>query len=174
MDKISTPQKFFLNRDAVRVAIEAFKIRKTIDIVVEMLGEEMLGEEITPNEAMLPPSSIRANMELVMVNTNQNKIVPVAARGVPAFGGSSDVPIVRAEVSPDQSSLAEEVTESLKRKTSWLAQEPSTVPTETINKKRRLVKDSELVPSWKETSSSLPSKKSSTNKVGKCKGRECL
>lgn len=58
------PQNFSLNRDVVRVAVEAFKTRKTMKVVVEMLGDES-----TPTETMPPPPSIRANMELAVIST---------------------------------------------------------------------------------------------------------
>lgn len=40
MEKISTPQNFSLNRDAIQSAVEAFKTQKVMDVVTEMSGVE--------------------------------------------------------------------------------------------------------------------------------------
>lgn len=57
----------------------------------------------------------------------------------------------------------------MKRKNSRLAQESSTISAGTINKKRRLVKESELVLSHKRTTSSLSRKKPSLDGAGRGK-----
>lgn len=75
MDKISTLQNFSLNRNAIRVAIETFKMRKTMDVVVEMLGNEPTLTQIPP-----PLTSIEANLELALVDTNQTKVIPCHGR----------------------------------------------------------------------------------------------
>lgn len=140
-----------------------------MDVMVEMLGVEPISAQAVP-----PLSSAGANMKLALISSDQNKVVPVIAGGAPALGGSSEVAIVREAVSPDRSSLLEEVVESLKQKNSWLNQETTTIAIRMTNKKRRLVKESELVSSRKGTLSSLPLRKSSLNKESKGKGKESL
>lgn len=53
-----------------------------------------------------------------MVSTGQFEVEPSAARGAPASGGEPSVPIMRAIVSLEQSSLTKEVGEGLKRRNS--------------------------------------------------------
>lgn len=66
-----------------------------------------------------PPSPfVKDNMELVMVSTDQVKVVPPVVLGVSISGGSSNVPIVRMVVNPNHSSPTKEVAKSLKRKNS--------------------------------------------------------
>lgn len=138
-----------------------------MDIVVEMLGVEP-----SPTQVVPPSSSAGANMELALVNSDQTGVALTMAGDIPTFRGSSKVTSVRAVVNLDRSSSSEEVAESLKWKNSRLGQEMTIVAAGTTNKKRRLVKEFELVPSWRGTSSSLPPKKSSTNKASKGKDRE--
>lgn len=111
-------------------------------------------------------------MELALVSTDQTGVAPTVAKDVLALGSSSEVPVARAVVSLDPSFSSEEVAESLKWKNSRLGQERTIITAGTTNKKRRLVKESELVPSRKGNLSSLPSKKPSSNKASKRKGRE--
>lgn len=138
-----------------------------MDVMVETLGVEPISAQAVP-----PLSSAGANMKLALISSDQNEVVPIIAGGAPALGGSSEVAIVREGVSPDRSSLLEEVVESLKRKNSWLNQEMTTIAIRTTNKKRRLVKESELVSSQKGNSSSLLPRKRSSNKASEGKGKE--
>lgn len=72
-------------------------------------------------------------------------------------------------VNPDRSSPAERVSEGSKRNNFHFSQETTTVTAGTIAKKRRLVKESELVPFQKGTLSSLLLRKPSSDKVSKGK-----
>lgn len=97
--------------------------------------------------------------------------MPAVVEGSPTLGSSSKVAIVRAVVSLYRSSPTKEVSGGLKRKNSHLPQETTNVAVESIEKKRRLVKEFELVFCWKETSSSLPLRKPSSDKVSKGKNK---
>lgn len=109
----------------------------------------------------------RVSMGLALVSSDQTVIMPVVAEDALALGSSSEVAIVRAVVNLDSFSPAEEVGESLKQKNSHLSQKTTTTAIEIVGKKRRLVKEFELVSSLKETSSSLPPRKSSSDKASK-------
>lgn len=85
-----------------------------MDVVVEMLEVEMLEVERTPAQAILPSSSVGANLELALVGSDQTEVMPAIAKDAPALRGISEVAIVRAVVSPDCYSPTEEVGESLK------------------------------------------------------------
>lgn len=74
---------------------------------------------------------------------------------------------MRTMVSLDYSSLVDEVIKSLKRKNSQLAQGSSVALTKTSNKKRMLVKESELVPLQKGNTSSSSRKRSSSDKASR-------
>lgn len=94
MKKISTPHNFSLNRDVVQDAIEAFKTRKTMNVVVKMWEVEH-----TLAQAILPSSSAGANLELALVGSNHTEVVPTVAQDAPTLKGSSKVAILRAVVS---------------------------------------------------------------------------
>lgn len=134
------PQNLYLNRDAIWDAVKTFKTRKTMDMVVEMLGNEPV-----PTQTLPPPSFTKVNFELAIVEANHDKVIPPPTIDVQGQEVNMEVSIVRVMVNPDHSSPADEAAKSLKRKNSQLAKEPSANPTETSSKRRRLVKESKLV-----------------------------
>lgn len=140
MEDISTPYKFFLNRDDVQQAVESFKTEKTMNVVIKMLGVEPVPAQVVP-----PLPSTEANMELALVSYDQTEVVPVAVEDAPALGSNSEVAILRTMVSSNRSSPAEEVEGGLKQKNSRLSQESTTTASRTIGKKRLLVKESKLM-----------------------------
>lgn len=107
-----------------------------------------------------------------MVSSDQTEVVLAAIRGAPIIGSNLAVAMVRALVSLDRSSPAEEVDGGLKRINSHLPQETTATTSRMSGKKRRLAKESELVSSQKGTSSSSLTKKPSLDKVNKGKGKE--
>ncbi|KAG8662550.1 hypothetical protein MANES_01G123001v8 [Manihot esculenta] len=129
----------------------------------------MLELELASAQVVPPLSSTEVNMELALISADQTKVVPAAIVDAYALWGSSKVAIVRMVVSPDRSSPAKDVGGSLKRKNPRLPQGTTTDVAGTAEKKRRLVKESDIVPSQKGTlSSSLPRRSFS----GKGKGKE--
>lgn len=90
------PHNFSLNLDAIRNAVEAFKTRKTMDVVVEMLRMEPVS-----TQAMPPSSFARVNMELDLVSSNQTAVLPVVLGDAPTLRGSTELAIMRVVVSPD-------------------------------------------------------------------------
>lgn len=80
-----------------------------MDMVVEMLEVEH-----TPAQAILPSSSVGANLELALVGSDQTEVMLAVAKDDHALRGISEVAIVRVVVSSDRSSPTEEVGESLK------------------------------------------------------------
>lgn len=111
-----------------------------MDVMVEMLGNEPAPTQILP-----PLTSVGPNSKLALVSINLTEAIPLTIGDAPTPKDNVGVPIVRVVVGSDHSSQAKEVTKSLKRKNSPLAQESSTIPIGTTSKKRRLVKKSELV-----------------------------
>lgn len=138
-----------------------------MEVVIEILRVEPVPTQVVP-----PLPSTEASMELALVSSDQTKIVPAAIEDAPTLGSTSEVAIERAVVRTDRSSPAEEVEGGLKRKNSHLPQELATTASGKTGKKRRLVKESELVSSRKVTSSSSNSRKPSLDKADKGKGKE--
>lgn len=64
------PSNFSLNKDVIRVVIEVFKMRKTMEVMVEMLGNEP-----TPTQTLLPMTSVGANLEFALVGDNQIDVI---------------------------------------------------------------------------------------------------
>lgn len=156
--------KLFPKQECHSSGRKAFKMKKTMDVMVEMLGNEPAPTQILP-----PLTSVGPNSKLALVSINLTEAIPLTIGDAPTPKDNVGVPIVRVVVGSDHSSQAKEVTKSLKRKNSPLAQESSTIPIGTTSKKRRLVKKSELVSFQKGNTSSLSHKISSSNKVSKCK-----
>lgn len=92
-------------------------------------------------------------------------------RSLPDTGGTlvpkdnAGVSIVGMVVSSDHSSLADEAAKGLKRKNSWLAKKTHAPPTGISNKRRRLMKESELDPLLKRGVPTSSCKKSSSEQV---------
>lgn len=93
LDKISTFHNFSLNWDAIRVSIKAFTIRKTMDVVTEMLRVEPI-----LTQTVLRPSFVGAGMELAIVSIGQSEVIPPVGGGTPTSEGESNVPTMRIVV----------------------------------------------------------------------------